>query len=193
MGKFKMSHGKANEQANFGPKVTHFNNQLEPMVGLWQKEPGLHYATKDEVQKAMYDVLEKHKTTFEALAKHDTAALLKPESFPKNVDNWARKHSIASRIESQKDLNNHKELINKWMQAQSSQLKALDENFDKEQLTSDIIFGNIDSRITILENRKPEEKQIVREITIMKSQIPKSIWIGMGILLILNILTIMIK
>lgn len=175
MGKFRMSHGK--DMVVKAP--------ITAIPEVIVRNPGQHYATRDEVQKAMHDVLEKHKAAFEALAKHDTeetypaAIEAQPETIPKNVDNWARKHSVESR----------KQLI--------ADLKRLDNDIYQHQLTNDIIIGNMDHRILELESIKSEEKQIVteitKEITVMKSEIPKSIWIGMGILLVLNILTIMIK
>jgi len=171
MGKFKLSHGKESKSIKIFPSIIDADDNFEQIAQR---------------------VMEKHKATFDALTKTEIIEKHEVIRIPAKSDNWARKHSIESRKKAQDDLNSHKELINKWMQAQSSQLKAIDEECDKMQLQSDIIFGNIDARIIDLENKKPEEKQIVREIT-MKSEIPKSIWIGMGILFIMNILTIFLK
>ncbi len=168
MGKFKMFHGKE--------PASPVSKSVETVV-KWEGTPGQHYATRDEVQKAMLEVMEQHKATFEALAKYDTQIVEKQEivQIPVKSDTWARKHSIESRKQAQKDIDKANHL---------SSLLAKDCH-DRIQRS--------ENRILELESRKPEEKQVVKEITIMKSEIPKSIWIGMGILLILNILTIMIK
>lgn len=164
MGKFRMSHGKTTK-----PSTVVENKEI------WNTDPGLHYATRTEVQEAMQSVMERHKATFEALAKHETIEKQEIIQVTAKSDNWARKHSIESRKQIQKSIKN-------------LEYKCIDSD---ENL--DVRISRLHTRVCELESRKPEEKQVVKEITVMKNEIPKSIWIGMGILLILNILTIMIK
>lgn len=185
MGKFRMSHGKESKSVKMLPAIVGADETP------WIIDPGLRYATRDEVKKAMTEVLETHKATFQALAKHDISnpqIIEKHEviRIPAKPDNWARKHSIESRKQSKQE-------IDAAIHLSSLLAKDCHDRIERLEQSHQASIRHIDENIDKLQSRKPEEKQIVKEITVMKSEIPKSIWIGMGILLILNILTIMIK
>jgi hypothetical protein len=179
MGKFKMSHGSEK-------------------VSLQKSKPEIVQAALDPEMKAMVDrVLENHKDTFERLAKLESQEKqvvreVVSEKQPILIDSKARQHTIAARIEAREDLNKHKQMMNVWMGAQSSQLKALDEECDKAQLQQDIINDNLFDKIAELQARKPQEIQIVKEVSAQK-EIPKSIYIVLGVLFLMNVLTIVLK
>jgi hypothetical protein len=178
MGKFKISHNGESSSQKSKPQI-------------------VEQAFSPEFKAAVDAVLENHKNTFERIAKLEAQEkqVVKEiiiEKQPISIDSKARQHSIAARIEAREDLTKHKQMMNVWMSAQSRQLKSLDEECDKAQLQQDIVNNNLFDKISELEARKPQEIHIVKEVSVQK-KIPKSIYVILGVLFLMNILTIVLK
>lgn len=131
-------------------------------------------------------IMEKHAETFQKLAeveKQEVAPIIieRTETIVKEistVDKRARKYANLIKTSLTDIHYTSVKLLNKRMDLQSQAL------------------SNISDQVEILEQRKPEEKQVVIERTIasrVEYKVPKHVYIALGASLLLNILILITK
>ncbi len=185
MGRMRMGHDRRGKQPVSTATVTKVDLTNGEIVGT----------TESLVER----ILERHADTFKLLAEAEQAekplATMLPScqcSVPtileqkvverietikevSTTDRRARRHSMATRTELHKDLNRKHSLLNRAIEIQR-------EKADK-----------LTSRINVLEQAKPQEKQVVIEKTEITSKTPKLVMAGLALSLALNVLILIIK
>jgi hypothetical protein len=93
-------------------------------------------------------------------------------------DKWARKHSKLSTRKMEKLVDEMCETLNQQNEMVRFVRKGIHSLVEKQD---DLVV-----RLKVLESQKSEQIQVVTEKTIVKSEVPKMIWVILGILALTN-------
>lgn len=170
--------------------IKHKNPHTGSSLDSFLKEQQIEIPNIEAIAR---DIMEKHADTFKRLAEAE-AAIITPSQITNisticepvvvhtetikeisKLDKRARQHSAGVRAELHKLIERRTSLHNKALDLQRSKTQALE------------------AKITALESRKPEEKQIVVEKTQIITKVPKLMMAGLVLSLVLNVLILVIK